>query len=319
MHCIGVDVSKQELVTYDGKVGQVFPNDRGLSEFASFLKETGNTLIVFEPTSTYSRRLETLCRTEGISCCLLNPRVIPHLRQVGRGRSKTDKTDAELLYRYGIERGAAEAEELRHDALVQSVTAYLSCYRVVQKGRVACQGLLEALKQDPATSKDLLSKLEGDIVELKGKEAGYIAQATAIIAEDGAAALSLEALLSIPGIGPITAITLLAMFRKYCDANRRQIVALAGLDPIQFQSGTSVHRKSRISKRGNREVRKRLYEATLSAARYNPAVKHLYRRLKDAGKPDKVARIAAARKLLLIAHAVYKSSEHFRVPEEVQT
>ena len=57
----------------------------------------------------------------------------------------------------------------------------------------------------------------------------------------------------------------------------------------------------------------------MSAARYNPAVKHLYRRLKDAGKPDKVARIAAARKLLLIAHAVYKSSEHFRVSEEVQT
>jgi transposase len=106
--------------------------------------------------------------------------------------------------------------------------------------------------------------------------------------------------------------------RKYCDANRRQIVALAGLDPIQSQSGTAVHRKSRISKCGNRELRKRLYQATLSA-RYNPAVKHLYRRLEDAGKPDKVARIAAARKLLLIVHAVYKSSEHFRVPKEVQT
>ncbi len=62
-------------------------------------------LIVFEPTSTYSRRLETLCRTKHISCCQLNPRVIPHLRQVGRGRSKTDSTDAELLYRYGIKRG----------------------------------------------------------------------------------------------------------------------------------------------------------------------------------------------------------------------
>ncbi|MEE8593712.1 MAG: transposase [Candidatus Bipolaricaulota bacterium] len=77
--------------------------------------------------------------------------------------------------------------------------------------------------------------------------------------------------------------------------------ALAGLDPIQFQSGTSVHGKSRISKRGNREIRKRLYQATLSAARYNPSVCALHRRLKEQGKPDKVARIAAARKLLLIA------------------
>jgi transposase len=124
-------------------------------------------------------------------------------------------------------------------------------------------------------------------------------------------------LLGIPGVGPITAITLLALFRKYSDANRRQMVALAGLDPIQIQSGTSVHGKSRISKRGSGEVRKRLYEATLSAARYNPMVQALYRRLKDQGKPDKVARIAAARKLLLIAHAIYQNGQPFRRSQEV--
>jgi hypothetical protein len=106
--------------------------------------------------------------------------------------------------------------------------------------------------------------------------------------------------------------------------NRQQLVALGGLDPIQIQSGASVHGKSRISKRGNREVRKRLYEATLSAARYNPNIQAIYRRLKDQGKPDKVARAAAARKLLLLAHAVYESGEPFRshpvragVPQEL--
>ena len=57
----------------------------------------------------------------------------------------------------------------------------------------------------------------------------------------------------------------------FAEPNRSQLVALAGFDPIQIQSGTSIHGKSRISKRGNREVRKRLYEATLSAARYNPS------------------------------------------------
>jgi transposase len=114
----------------------------------------------------------------------------------------------------------------------------------------------------------------------------------------------------------ITALTLLVLFRKYPVANRSQIVALAGLDPIQFQSGISVHGKTRISKRGNRELRKRLYQATLSAARYNPNVRAIYRRLKEQGKPDKVARIAAARKLLLIAHAIYKSGEMYHLPNE---
>jgi hypothetical protein len=75
----------------------------------------------------------------------------------------------------------------------------------------------------------------------------------------------------------------------------------------------------RISKRGNREVRKRLYEATLSAARYNPNIQAIYRRLKDQGKPEKVVRTAAARKLLLLAHAIYESGESFRLPAEEVT
>ena len=315
MHCIGVDVSKQELVTFDGTKERIFPNTRGLAEFGRFLKRSANALVVFEPTSTYSRRLETLCRTDRISCCSLNPRVVPHLRQVGRGRSKTDSSDAELLYRYGIERGHSEAVQLEYDSLAESILARLACYKVAQKARVAYQGVVEALSQDPATPQALLAELEAEIAELKGKEREHLVAAQEIVEEDEQAAQRLSALLSMPGVGPITGLTLLALFRKYPDANRSQIVALAGFDPIQFQSGTSVHGKSRISKRGNRDVRKRLFEATLSAARYNPSIRSIYRRLKEQGKPDKVARIAAARKLLLIAHAIYKSGESYRDPD----
>lgn len=314
MHCIGVDVSKQELVTYDGEKERIFPNDHRLWQFRRFIKATPDALIVFEPTSSYSRRLETFCRTEKIACCQLNPRVVPHFRQVGRGRSKTDKTDAELLYRYGIERGHAEAAQLTHDALAQAVATHLACYRVVQKARVAYQGLVEALMQDPATSKSLLRELLCEIRELKKKEALHLTHAQAVIATDEEAERRLEAVLTIPGIGPITALTLQTLFRKSPQADRRQIVALAGLDPIQYRSGTSVHRKTRISKRGNREVRKRLFEATLSAARFNPTIRVMYERLKEEGKPDKVARVAAAQKLLLIAHAIYKSGEPFCSP-----
>jgi len=189
----------------------------------------------------------------------------------------------------------------------------------VQKARVAYQGLLDALEHDPAAGKSLLSGLHREIEELKTRETRQIAQAQAAAAKDEDAARRLDALLSIPGIGPITALTLLALFRKHPDVNRQQLVTLGGLDPIQVQSGTSVHGKSRISKRGNCEVRKRLYEATLSAARYNPNIQAIYRRLKDQGKPDKVARTAAARKLLLLAHAIYESGESFRAPAEEVT
>ena len=316
MHCIGVDVSKQELVTFDGTKERVFPNTRGLAEFGRFVKRSKDALVVFEPTSTYSRRLEALCRTQRIPCCQLNPRVVPHLRLVGKGRSKTDSTDAELLYRYGIERGYSEVALLENDALAESIRARLACYRVAQKARVAYQNVLEALSQDPATSRDLLTELEAEISELKKKEKQYLDAAQRLAEGEGEASQRLNALLSILGVGPITALTLLALFRKYPDANRSQLVALAGFDPIQVQSGTSVHGKSRISKRGNREVRKRLFEATLSAARYNPTIRSIYQRLKEAGKPEKVARIAAARKLLLIAHAVYRSGDTYRDPNQ---
>lgn len=316
MHCIGVDVSKQDLVTFDGTKERVFPNTHGLAEFGRFLKRSRDALIVFEPTSTYSRRLETMCRTQRISCCQLNPRVVPHLRLVGKGRSKTDSSDAELLYRYGIERGHREATQLANDSLAESIQARLACYRVAQKARIAYQNVLEALSQDPATSKSLLTELRAEIAQLKMKEKQHLDAAVHLVEEDEQAAQRLSVLLSTPGVGPITALTLLALFRKYADANRRQIVALAGFDPIQIQSGTSVHGKARISKRGNREVRKRLYEATLSAARYNPSVRAIYRRLKAQGKPEKVARTAAARKLLLIAHAIYSSGNAYRAPFE---
>lgn len=316
MHCIGVDVSKQELVTYDGVSERVFANTPGLASFRRFIGSAPDLVIVFEPTSTYSRRLETLCRTERIACCQLNPRVVPHYRQVGKGRSKTDKTDAELLYRYGIERGREEAGQLTNDALAQAVAARLACHRVVQKARVAYQGLLDALEHDPATEKELLGGLRREIAELKAREARQLEEAQAVVAVDADAAERFGVLLSIPGVGPMTALTLLALFRKYPDVNRQQLVALGGLDPIQVQSGTSVHGKSRISKRGSREVRKCLFEATLSAARFNPSIRVIYRRLKAEGKPDKVARIAAARKLLLLAHAIYESGQPFSAPVE---
>jgi len=157
------------------------------------------------------------------------------------------------------------------------------------------------------------------IMALKEKEQECLARAQKLIEKEEAAANSLQALLSIPGVGPITAITLLMLFRRYPHTNRRQIIALAGLDPIEHRSGSSVHKKPRISKRGSSEIRKRLYEATLPAARFNPVVKRFYRRLKERGKPEKVARIAAARKLLLIAHAIYKSGEFYQRPKEAAT
>ena len=315
MQCIGVDVSKQELVTYDGMKTRTFPNDRRLSGFSNYIDCAEHVVIVFEPTSTYSHRLQAFCARRDIPTCQLNPRIIPNLRKVSRKRSKTDQTDAELLYQYGMDRGRDEARAPKQvDRLGHALSAQLALYRVIQKARIAYQGLLEAWINDPSTPKTSINRLRADIAAMKEKEADCVARAEEIVEVDEEASSTLQTLMSIPGLGPITSVTLLTFFRRYQTTNREQTVALAGLDPMQYQSGTSVHRRGRISKRGSRELRKRLYEATLSAARYNVSVRQLYQRLKEAGKPEKVARTAAARKLLLIAHAIYKTGEHYHSP-----
>jgi len=317
MNCIGVDVSKQVLITYDGTKVRSFPNHGTLTQFSKYLDLTKHVLIVFEPTSTYSHRLQAFCAARGIRTCQLNPRVVPNLRKVSHKRCKTDQTDAQLLYQYGVDRGQTEGRTTTHiDPLVHKLSTQLSLYRVTQKSRVAYQGLLEALTNDPFTDQALLDQLHETICSLKQREAACVSQAQAVINQDEEAASKLQALLSIPGLGPISSITLFRFLRKYECRNRQQAVALSGLDPISHESGTSVHRKDRISKNGERELRKRLYEATLSAARFNPSVKNLYQRLKKKGKPEKVARTAAARKLLLIAHAIYKTGQLYHQPNQ---
>jgi hypothetical protein len=118
---------------------------------------------------------------------------------------------------------------------------------------------------------------------------------------------------TIPGIGPVTALCLLQLEETYPNANRQELTALVGLDPRERKSGTSLHPPKQISKNGHAMVRRLLYLAALSAARgESHFLAAFYRRLVLRGKHKKQALIAVARKLLLVAHAVYRNEEPFR-------
>jgi len=101
------------------------------------------------------------------------------------------------------------------------------------------------------------------------------------------------------------------LFITYPKANRQEIVALCGLDAIENSSGTSVHRKSRISKQGSKIYRNMLFMPVLSSIQHNPYMKLFYERLKNNGKHSTVAQIAVMRKIILIAHSLFKNSVKF--------
>ena len=121
-----------------------------------------------------------------------------------------------------------------------------------------------------------------------------------------------QLLMSIPGVGELTAARLLAEIRDFRDfKTSRQLAAYAGLNPRQHQSGSSIHRKSRLSKTGNTNVRHALYMPALVAYCHNPVIKAFCQRLLKNGKPKMVVIGAAMRKLLVLAYGVIKSDLAF--------
>jgi len=121
-----------------------------------------------------------------------------------------------------------------------------------------------------------------------------------------------DAIVSIKGIGELTALVLLHLFIRYPGANQRQIVSLAGLDPVIRESGTSIKGKPKISKAGDKIYRAALFMPAMVVVRHDARFKAYYERLKNNGKHTTAAQVAVMRKLLIVAHAIYKSGEAYR-------
>jgi transposase len=116
---------------------------------------------------------------------------------------------------------------------------------------------------------------------------------------------------TIPGVGAKTVRVLLAEFGDLSQYKRRELVALAGLFPVEHTSGTSVHKQARLAKGGRGQVRRYLYLCALSAIRYNPPLRAFAQRLRDNGKCGMQAVVAVMRKLLLVIRALIVSGQDF--------
>ncbi len=117
---------------------------------------------------------------------------------------------------------------------------------------------------------------------------------------------------SIPGIGELTAAKLLAEIRDITEFdNVRQLVAYAGLNPRQYRSGSTVFRRSRISKTGPASLRSCLYMPAITAKNYNPILKEFAARLEKQGLNGKEIIVAVMRKLLHLVYGILKSGQPF--------
>ncbi len=282
-----------------------------------------DTLVVMEATGNYWVALAVALHEAGYRVAVVNPRQAHHFAKAQLRRAKTDALDARDLAQLA--------------AALQPApwTPPPAVYHEVRQRLVARDGLLamrtqarnqrHALLQWPVIVDGVRQHLDELITDLDRRIAALEAEIAAVLRES-VWAETLACLTSAPGIGVVTAAWLLVSTLNFALCGGPEaLTAYAGLAPVPRESGRSVRGRAAIGHDGNGRLRTALYMATLSAAQHNPAIKAFYDRLRAAGKPMKVARCAAARKLLHLAWALgtkqqrfdpgFKQQQHKPLPE----
>ena len=309
MYYIGIDVSKKDLSVFDGKKDLKFINKEGLKSFKKYLKKKVNfsdLVIIFEPTGVYSLYLKEFCAENSIKAYIVNPKKSHNFTRALGKRSKTDKIDARILYQFHKLIDLKDIKIPKIDQQAKALASYLTSYEFALKQRVSLSNHLESLRD-----KNLIALLKKDLKRAKKLEDKIFNDILEYVSKNQNLKEDYQRLLTISGVGDKTAIALLTLFKTYQGTNRAQITALAGLDPVRRESGTSVKGKVKISKNGKGIYRKIFYLPTICATVHNQKIRVFYQRLLAHHKIKKLAVIASMRKILLIAHAMYRDKTEY--------
>ena len=304
---VGIDVAKAHVdVCVLGVASGVqrFANDAdGHSALAAALLPLGTGLVVMEATGGYEAALACSLQASGLPVAVLNPRQARDFaRSMGR-LAKTDAVDAcmlaemaaVLVHREDLARFVRPVADECQQWLAALVTRRRQLLAMLGSERQRLQ----------ITPRKLHPSIEAIIAAIKAQLDDLEAQMMDHVREHFS---GLDGLLqSTSGIGPVASATLIAQLPELGRLNRREIAALVGVAPMSNDSG---NRKGRRRVQGGRfEIRRVLYMATLTAARYNPVIRAFYERLKAAGKLPKVALVACMRKLLTMLNAMVRTGK----------
>lgn len=319
MNYLGIDLAKEsfQVAFPTPKAYQVkaFTNDeQGFDKLYALLDK--DSVLVMEATGAYFLCLAHFLSQQGFKVCVVNPLSVKRFAQMSLQRTKTDKSDACLIARYGaLVKPAFWQPESN---FITSISQEQTLLEALIKQRTALKNQLEALNQHPVISEKALAILPKQIGSLDEP----IAELEKEIESKVVAGYQdlFKILCSIPGIGAKTAIALLVLTRGFTRFNNaKQLSAYVGLAPRIFESGTSVKGKSHLCKLGNSSLRSLLYLCTWTARRTNQACKEMFERLIAKGKPKKVAAMALANKLLKQAFAMAKSGKLYQAKQNLVT
>jgi transposase len=312
----GIDVGAEELVLVLRKNGkpfnpQTFANtSAGHARLIKKLSKLSGIIICMEATGIYHFDLAIALHDANLSLMVVNPKASHNFAKVLMKNSKTDAVDAHTLVEYAARmdfvawvRPANELLALR--SFARRIDA-LTCQKAAAKNH------LHALSATQETSKAVLRDARLAITQLEKRIHRLTTDVLLLIREHPELTRILQLLTSIKGIAETSAIALMGeLLLLPPDLSHREWVKFAGLDPKAFDSGKSVHKKTRLSKAGNRHIRSALYMPALSAKQHDPHVKAYFQHLVDNGKKPLQAICAVMRKLLHAIHGMLKHDKPF--------
>jgi transposase len=306
--CCGIDVSAAQLVVALQDEGgrwlqRSFPNRAGGHQtLILWLQKTRTRVrVCLEATGLYSLDLAlTLHAASDIEVAVLNPKVV-HRFAATLCRSKTDPADAQVLAEYA-RRMPFQAWHPPQAATLELRTITRHIATLTQQ-HTRQSNRLHAVSASATGSRCVQQDLKRSLRDLERRIEKMRRAALAVMEQDSELRPRFALLLSMPGIGEISALNLLGELALLAPTlTVRQWVAHSGLDPAHHQSGTSVHQRSRISRAGNRYLRRALYMPALVAVRHDPHLRAFYQVLLARHKAKLQALMAVARKML---HAIF--------------
>lgn len=318
MNVAGIDVGAKQLhvvVIKNDKVltPLVFGNHpEGFQRIHSLLRQQKVRRVVLEATGIYHLDLAlALQQQASLEVMVLNPKAAKHYASARMSRTKTDAVDATLLAGYAQHMPFKPWQAPRPQML-----ALRACSRrlaALTHQRTQAKNQRHAFSQTQSTPGFILEDVELSIAQLNAQIVDLEARTLQLIAEEAVLQRAFDLLLSVKGIGEKSAIQLLGeLLILPPELRAKQWVAMAGLDPRHHQSGSSVDKKARISKAGNRYLRMALYMPALCAAHRVPEVHAYYRHLiEDRGLKKIQAVCAVMRKLLHAIHGMWGSNTRF--------
>lgn len=298
---VGIDVSKDHLDVHLRPTGEAFragTDEAGVAAVVARLVGAGPALVVLEATGGYEAPVAAALAAAGVPVAVVNPRQARRFAEATGRLAKTDRLDAAALAHFA--EAVRPAVRPLPDADARALAALVDRRRQLIGMRTAEANRLE--HAPPA----IAAEIRGHVADLDRRIARADRDLAAAVAASPAWRAKDDLLRGVPGIGPVVSRVLLTELPELGTLSGRRIAALVGVAPVARDSGKKAGAR-RIAG-GRAGVRSALYMACLAAARYNPAVRAVYRRLRAAGKPIKVAQVAAMRKLLVILNAMARDN-----------